>query len=133
MADPIAGKRGTITVSSSELYHVRNWSFTPTNSVPGWVSNQTAGYVDRVEGTNDGSGSFMANVDPGGTVPVRKGQKVTLKLCQNTEVDVNYITVPAIIASVAHGVDNDSGIVVSYTASFNTCGAWSGAGCFANV
>lgn len=119
----ISGKNGDVSISSTSISEVTQWTFTETSNNPAFASNKTAGFKQRVAGVKDGSGTIEGKWDPGdpATAVIEVGTLVTLTL----EIDATqFYTVPSIIDSFSMTVNLDDGDVVGWTAEFSINGAW---------
>ena len=123
----ISGKNGTVKISSTDLFEVTRWTFSPQCAVSKYASNNTAGYRAAVAGILDGNGTIDVKLDTANTLDLLAGSAATLELHVDSSGS-NYYSVPAIIAAAPITVDIDSGEVVGATYRFESNGAWSANG-----
>lgn len=124
-----SGKAGTVLVGATAVAQVTKWTFEPSAPIHKWASNSTGGYKAAVSGPKDGKGTIETKVDT--DILWTVGQSVTLILRGPTSGD--NITVPALISSAPVTVDIDNGEPIGSTYSFESNGAWTGAGIFAGI
>ncbi len=119
----ISGKDGDVKIGSTQIAEITKWGFNPKANVPKYASNKTGGYKAAVAGIKDGSGSLEGKWDPAipATTVIAPGTSVTLKLYINA---TQFWSVPSIIEGFKHDVDLDTGEIVSWSADFQTNGAW---------
>ena len=112
-----------LKVSGTGLYEVLKWTFNPKAKNPAYASNKTGGYMYRVAGIKDGSGSCEGKYVPSQPImaTVDVGTAVTLDAYLTATV---FYAIPAIVDSLKIDVDLNTGEFVSWTMDFSTVGAW---------
>lgn len=119
----ISGKTGKVLVGATAVVDVTSWKLDLKNNVSKWGGSATGGYKKGVGGTNDGSGSIEGKIDTADEIydRIAPGDSVTLKLYENATINWS---VPAIIGGLSIDVDIDDGEALTWTADFETDGAW---------
>lgn len=120
----ISGKQGKVLLGATALADVTKWSLEVSANVSKWGGSATAGYKKAVGGTLDGSGTIEGKIDTADEIydKLVPGTAYTLKLYENATL---YWNVPCVIEKISIDVDIDDGEALSWSADFQTDGAWS--------
>ena len=133
----VNGKLGTVIVNTDqgpgEPNNVTKWMFEPSVNIPKWASNSSGGHKDASCGPIDSKGSFETKFDPTQGVIAGVGDEISLQLVSDKNSPTNAITLTAIISTTPVEVDIDGGVPETIKYSFETKGAYTGTGAFANL
>lgn len=123
MAAPISAKTGTIKHSGAPLTNVRNISLTETSDNKAFATNDTGGIMDRIAGHKDFSGTCELYADGGSFTPPQSlavGGVFTMAALSMTGKQISAV---AIIDSIEHSIDIESGDLVGLTLAYSGKGA----------
>lgn len=123
-----SGKDGKVHDGGGAIADITRWTFSKSSNNHAYGSSSSGGHKARVAGVKDGNGTIEGKMQAGALPPVEEGDSVTLQLYEdgNAAGSTPYWSVPAIIGNVEIEVDIDDGAPVSWTAEFETNGAWTG-------
>lgn len=118
---PESGSAGKVLISSTSVGEITKWTFNKNAVVTQFGSSEAAGFKKAIAGTKFGSGTIEGKWDGALTAPIKEGTAATLLLHTNA---TELFTVPAIMSNFTLTVDIDNGTPNSFTATFETNGAW---------
>jgi hypothetical protein len=121
--DVICGREGTVKIGATDLPEITKFSFKTEVSTQEYASNKTDGYKRKVCGTKSASGSIEGKWDRNDMITSHfvEGDAVTLLLHLDA---TKKVSVPSIIKNLNIEVDIDSGNIESWTADYESDGAW---------
>lgn len=118
------GCSGDVLIGSSSIAELTNWTFNKTVATDRYGSNSSNCYKKTIAGVKSGTGTLKGKYDDASPIEdfLDVGDSVSLLL--QTDGSTTY-TVPAVIKSLDVEVDLDEGKANTWSATFETNGAWS--------
>lgn len=119
----ICGKDGDVKIGGVQLPEITKWTFKPQVTSVEYSSNKTGGFKRSVCGARSATGTLEGKWDD--TDPItshfQDGSSVTLGLYLTA---THFINCPALIKSLDIEVDIDASSIISWSAEFNSDGAY---------
>ena len=122
-----SAKNARVQSGASAFVHVAEWEFTAESNNPDYRSSGTAGWVGRVAGHSQVTGSFRMFIDdatPQWASPVVMVPGVSIADLRLYEDAATFHSGPAIVDSIVPRADIDGDGIVEMTVNFSSTGAW---------
>ena len=121
MGTPISGKDGTVKISTTAVAGITKWTLNKQVETDRKATNESSGYKVTCAGPKSATGTIEGLLDTAAAMTILEGTAATLLFYVNAS---EFYSVPAIVKNFRPEVDIDSGRWISFTADYESNGAY---------